>query len=271
VQFDYRLARSTSFSQSKVVTLAEKYVALARIGAHRDGVLRIDGRPFVVDSISAVGSLQACIVDIADEIVASHILPERPSVVDVGANIGQFCAAFKLFFPLAHIVSIEADPATYERLVRNTGTIPGVSNVCAAVGEATGTRTFFRHALSVMSSFTPYESQRYEPDATIELRVDRLDDVLVPNADRIDLLKLDVEGFEGPVLRGAKETLQRTHYLLLELGLGRTKPGSTNLEVLTWIYSEIPGASILRMGRLLGTPDMPLGQDILLNLHPEWN
>ena len=105
----------------------------------------------------------------------------------------------------------------------------------------------------------------------IELHVERLDDVLASKADRIDLLKLDVEGFEGPVLKGAKETLQRSHYLLLELGLGRTSPGTTNLEVLTWVHSEVPGASILRMGRLLGSPEAPLGQDVLINLHPAWN
>ena len=82
----------------------------------------------------------------------------------------------------------------------------------------------------------------------------------------VDLVKIDVEGFEIEVLRGATALLGRTRYLLIELSLGR-EDSTANLEVLRTSTTS-PRARIVRMGRPLGNPNAPICQDVLIDLDP---
>jgi FkbM family methyltransferase len=232
VLFDWRLARAKALPQSRVIMIAGKYVALAQIAAGKGARLQVGGQPFVVDTISTLGTLQSCIVDVADVVVGAQILGARPFVIDIGANVGQFCAAMKLYYPHSRVFSIEADPVIYQDLVRNTARMSDVSTICAALGDTPTIRTFYRHALSSMSSFVPYPDHSYATESVIDFPITRLDDMKDWGAARIDLLKVDVEGFEWAVLQGATETLRRVHYLLLEIGLGRSLSKSTNLDLL---------------------------------------
>jgi hypothetical protein len=101
-------------------------------------------------------------------------------------------------------------------------------------------------------------------NGVIDVDVARLDDVL-PAGEMIDILKIDVEGFELEVLKGSIESLRRTRYLLLELGLGRQDDGR-NLEVLSLVKSLAPDSRIIRFGRPLGGTAQPACQDVLISL-----
>ena len=49
--------------------------------------------------------------------------------------------------------------------------------------------------------------------------------------ENIDLIKIDVEGYEMEVLKGAEKTLTNTQYLMIELNNNTKKYGSSNIDV----------------------------------------
>ena len=55
--------------------------------------------------------------------------------------------------------------------------------------------------------------------------------------DDIDLIKIDVEGFEMEVLKGAEKTLGNVQYIMIELNNATKKYGSSNIEIENYIGS----------------------------------
>jgi FkbM family methyltransferase len=222
---------------------------------------------FHVDSFSSLGTLQSNIVDFYREVVRPDLLNQsQPTVLDIGANVGQFCLAVKLFYPFATVVSFEADPRTFEMLYRNTGHIAGVTPHNVALGSKDEERTFFRHSVSGMSSFRPYPGHSYSgADGEITLATRRLDGIL---EDELvwDLVKIDVEGYELEVLNGATAVLRSALLLLVEIRLASSLESRSNLDLFNAISRIFPQARLVRCGRPLGPARRPVSQDLLFDL-----
>lgn len=133
-------------------------------------------------------------------------------VVDVGANIGTHAIVAALRVgPTGRVYACEAHPATAAFLRRNirlNGLEPIVEAIDSAIGETAG-----------QAVFSDYRSDDQNHVTTacadgIAVSVRTLDS-LVPNGN-IDLLKIDVEGFELMVLRGARATLARVQAIYFE-------------------------------------------------------
>jgi hypothetical protein len=74
----------------------------------------------------------------------------------------------------------------------------------------------------------------------IDVEVVRLDDAL-SDVPEIDLLKLDVQGFERWVIAGAPETLARTKMVLIEMNFIRHYSGELGMAGLASLLSETIG------------------------------
>jgi len=247
--------------QWRIRFVVKKYKMLLRLRSGRPAKFDIKPLSLLIRNISGFGTLQSSIIDFFDDVVSPGILGPAPLIVDVGANVGQFANAAKLFFPEAHVVSFEPDPDTYADLRVNTRVLRDVELHNIGLGDRDGVLSFYRHELSVMSSFSaPADMAHHRGSA--ELPVRRLDTVLGPD-DRSDLLKIDVEGFERQVLEGAWETVSRSRYVLIELSLGRPD-GAGNLQLLRDIIAHVPRAAIVRFGRPLGGTHRPMCQDVLI-------
>ena len=158
-------------------------------------------------------------------------LTHRPIdlIIDVGGNIGQFAQISRKKFPDAHIISIEPLPAPFSQLEAWAKKDGNTTVLNIGVGEVDTILPINLHV-----DHSPSSSMLSTHDGgleifpqmtrqnTLEVPVRRLDDVLAeigrpagPNT----LLKLDVQGFEEHVLRGAPETLRQVSALLTEVNI----------------------------------------------------
>jgi FkbM family methyltransferase len=144
-----------------------------------------------------------------------HIGPLRSlnarTIIDVGANKGQFSLVARHLFPDAHIYAfepLETARSRYESVVKAPLRMQAL-----ALGEEETSATFFIASRADSSSLLAPgkgQEQAYGVDlsSTMTVSVARLDQVIQP-ADLRDpvLLKLDVQGAELQVLRGAEKLL----------------------------------------------------------------
>lgn len=154
------------------------------------------------------------------------------TIIDVGANVGQFSRAALGFWPNADIVAFEPLRSCADELDRALRRHGRVEVHPVAVGREDGSIPFHPHQSSLSSSaltateaaLRDYAWARELP--TVEVPVCRLDTVLAERSlRRPALLKLDVQGFELEVLAGAQRTLASVDAVLVEVAMERAYEG----------------------------------------------
>jgi FkbM family methyltransferase len=139
---------------------------------------------------------------------------ESPTVVDVGANEGSYASAVLAVNGSAQIFAFEPHPATYSRLLANLSWTKSVTAIKAACGSAPGQLVLFDYAGStgtahaslhsgVIEEIHKEKSNQYLVDVT-SLDLFAIDHGI----SFIHLLKIDTEGHELEVLRGASNLLR---------------------------------------------------------------
>jgi len=136
----------------------------------------------------------------------------RAIIWDVGANVGGITLTVAARCPRAHVVAIEASPRMVARLERNVASNPRVSSritvLPIALTEVSAEVCFYESAESANSGVgrlaragnTEAEPCRVSGWSGDDLILQRL-------APAPDVIKLDIEGFELPALRGLERHL----------------------------------------------------------------
>jgi len=146
------------------------------------------------------------------------------TIIDVGANTGQFAQKARKLFPDAKIYSFEPIPSVYEKLKKEFVIDVNFEAYNTALGEENGVVSFFQNEFSDSSSCLKMKDNHKEafPFATneskIEVRITTLDEVI--NASDIKspyLIKLDVQGFEEKVINGGKNIVENADYIIIEV------------------------------------------------------
>ena len=150
-------------------------------------------------------------------------------VLDVGANEGSFGRALRADGYAGRIVSFEPLSHAYAKLERAAEADPAWQCMRVALGAQSGRAVLNVAGNWASSSLLPMKRRLRRADPrfayveTEEVDVATLDELrprfVQPN-DRL-YLKLDVQGFELEVLRGAEETLLQADVLNVELSLTR--------------------------------------------------
>jgi FkbM family methyltransferase len=159
----------------------------------------------------ATGNIYCGLHEYADMSFVLHLLRPGDLFVDVGANIGSYTILASGVCG-ARSVAIEPDPGTVRHLERNIAANrleDSVDLKMTAVGEETG-MIAFTTGLDTMNRVAVAEDRDAQ---TVPLA--RLDDLLDGCAPV--LIKMDVEGFETPALRGAEGTLSSPSLLAIML------------------------------------------------------
>jgi FkbM family methyltransferase len=144
-------------------------------------------------------------------LVAAAALREDSNCIDVGANEGLLLQCFAELAPRGRHIAYEPVPALADELERR---FPAVEVRRAAASDCVGETSFVVH--KELASRSSMRSVGYpsELTETLTVRTEDLDSSL-PDGYVPHLLKIDVEGAEHLVLRGALRTLAAHHPLVL--------------------------------------------------------
>jgi FkbM family methyltransferase len=136
------------------------------------------------------------------------------SVIDIGAWCGTWAKAIEPF--ARKVMAFEPDRIHFACLQRNC-TIN-----CDSRNEAVGSEH------GNISLTTDDFTQAKRVDTTGDIRMVTIDSFDYKD---VDLIKIDVEGYEMEVLKGAERTLGKVKYLMIELNNNTKKYGSSNSQV----------------------------------------
>jgi FkbM family methyltransferase len=144
-------------------------------------------------------------------------------VVDVGANVGQWSTMLLDCITPQELIVIEPLPDAFGALQRKFGANRRVVLHNVAIGERDSVETLkITRDTTGASLLRPREEMRavigsnWTITTEVEVKMTTLDRLLV-DLPEVSLLKIDVQGYEKPVLDGAKQTLVKTKFILIEL------------------------------------------------------
>jgi FkbM family methyltransferase len=154
--------------------------------------------------------------------ILARVLRPDSACIDVGAADGDILAEMLRLAPAGRHHAVEPLPGPAATLRR---AFPMVTVHQLALSDTTGTSSF-QHVVS-NPGYSGLRRRRYpfadEKVTPITVDVRRLDDLLDPEV-RIDCIKIDVEGGELPVMRGAERTLRHWQpHVIFEHGTGASE------------------------------------------------
>lgn len=180
------------------------------------------------------------------------------SVLDVGANEGDFVACVVENSSQLKVLGVEPHPTTFARLKQrfaDGGNRVDLANIGAGAADATlslydyegsdgtGHASFYKDVI---------EGIHHGHAKSFEVPVRRLDDLVAERGAKIAMIKIDVEGFERDVLVGLEKTIatQAVKYIVIEFNEMNVVSGSFVKNFMDMLPDYQP-YRILPMGRLL--------------------
>lgn len=137
---------------------------------------------------------------------------ENPKIVDCGANIGLCILYWKQLYPTAQITAFEPDPKVFETLVWNCKhwELTNVELINKAVWSSETELPFWEEGADAGRLL---ENSELDDKSSITVLTANLRDYL---QDKVDFLKLDIEGAETEVLLHCADCLDRISHLFVE-------------------------------------------------------
>lgn len=153
-------------------------------------------------------------------------------VFDVGANVGVTSLTMLANFPYARVYSFEPHPDTFKKLAEGLkGRRAQAFNI--ALGNKSGEAELFTYDMDEINSLTPTATFAVRFGKTgkpISVRVSTVDEFCLSHGiDAIDVLKVDTEGCDLEVLKGAEGKLksQKIRFVFTEFNDILERAGTT--------------------------------------------
>ncbi len=153
--------------------------------------------------------------DALDDITFLEKDHEVKTVFDVGANVGFVTYQFQKRFPKAEVYAFEPNPYIFEKLKDSYTNETKVHVLMMGVGDVSGEQEFNINTNSGTSSFLE-ASDYHKTHQAKRLKEKKLTQVVTlddfcqeEGIQHIDILKMDIEGYELNALRGAHNLLTK--------------------------------------------------------------
>lgn len=167
--------------------------------------------------------------------------------IDVGCHEGEFLDLFLKYAPNGKHIGFEPLPDYYQNLVKNYGKKCQLFPI--ALSDKKGESTF-NYVIS-NPAYSGLQKRNYdkpnEKDTNITVQTDLLDHLLAEKQP-VDFIKIDVEGGEYQVLKGATQTILRCRpTIIFEHGLGAADVYGTTPEMMYELLVNVCGLQVATM------------------------
>ena len=182
--------------------------------------------------------------------IMRRTIRQNSNCVDVGCHKGEILEEMVRLAPKGKHFAFEPIPSLYKELKSKFNGHVSIHNL--ALSDDQG-ETSFQHVVS-NPAYSGIRKRTYKGEEDIEVirvRKDKLDAIL-PDGVAIDFMKIDVEGAEMEVLKGAKEHIRESKpVIIFEHGLGASDHYGTTPEALYDLLHRDCGLHISLMDKYL--------------------
>lgn len=128
--------------------------------------------------------------------------------LDIGANIGNHSIYFKNFFE--KIYSIEASKDTFDLLKFNTKNFKNIKAINIGASSKSAILKFRNNKSNVGASRIVDRNSTHD----FEIKVNKIDNI-INDKEKIRLIKIDVEGHESHVIKGATDIIRKNYPIIV--------------------------------------------------------
>lgn len=197
------------------------------------------------------------------ELVIAKMLKPTSVCIDVGAHEGSILRLMIKYAPNGTFFAFEPLPFLYDKLVQEFGDYYNIHVFNLALSDSAG-ESSFNYVIS-NPGYSGLKKRRYdrphEEDTQIKVRTELLDTILSnAKASKVSFIKIDVEGAEYLVMKGAQERIKNDKPIIIfEHGMGASDCYGTRPEDIFQLLSNICGLQISLLSQwLLGRPALNL-------------
>ncbi len=245
LSLDFKFLKITQWSFSrKVVFLLKKYYLLflylsgIRKFSLGQSFVNLFGRKIFFDCRFGLAGYQATLARHQKMINVGGVKEIR-TVIDVGANVGLFSMLIRERFPEATIYAIEPVRRIFRALRKNFRGDAKTVAINKAISDFCGSsKMVFDENCSGLSHLVDKNIDENGKGIIEDVEVQTLDAFVQEHGiGVVDILKIDVETFEKHVLEGARNTLEKTRYLVIEVTMEDNANYSFS-ELIGLLYSK---------------------------------
>jgi len=192
-------------------------------------------------------------------------------ILDCGSHIGISILYFKKLYPQAKIIAFEPNPNTFKLLEKNIqqNNLENVTLIKAAVAPEKGKVNFYISNdeklpwtwgdSAVINKWVSEDTTK-----TIEVSSVRLSDYI---NQKIDLLKLDVEGLEELVLLEIQSKIDKVKEIFMEFHGSSTNPANDSERVLAFLSKNKFKYTVTQEGKLINENEVNKTDPYWLIIH----
>ena len=176
------------------------------------------------------------------------------SIFDVGANSGEYSLLLKEIFPAAEIYAFEPNPVTFQMLAEKTKLISYIHSFPVGLGATDSTMEIYTYKNDLASEHASvikdvmvslHQSDQLE---NYEIPIICLDNFYIEKSiKKIDFLKIDTEGFELEVLRGARNLIDKNKIEVIQFEFNEMNIYSKAF--LNDFYTILPNYQFYRLSK----------------------